>query len=254
MPALATELLQRQVDLILVGDGAAIVEAQQATSTIPIVMLASLDAVEQGFVASLAHPGGNVTRLTLMTADLNAKRLELLKETVPGSARMMTLMCKAVPGQALLRGGEGWADMRGTARTLGVHLHRLEVREPADYEEAFAAASRARAAAMVVMPCYFNLFHQQRIVDLAAQHRLPAIYSWRGAVQAAGLMSYGPNELDIIRRAATYVDKILKGAKPADLPVEQPTKFELVINLKTAQAIGLTIPPTVLFQADQVIR
>jgi putative ABC transport system substrate-binding protein len=144
--------------------------------------------------------------------------------------------------------------MQGTARALGVHLQRLEVREPDDYEGAFAAASSERAEAMVVLPCYFHAPNAQRIMDLAAKYRLPAIYSWREWVQAGSLMSYGPNMPDMFRRTATYIDKILKGAKPADLPVEQPMKFELVINLKTAQQLGLTIPPTLLILADEVIR
>jgi putative ABC transport system substrate-binding protein len=252
VPALATELVQLKVDLILVGDRAAIVAAKQATHTIPIVMMASNDAVDQGFVASLAHPGGNVTGLTLINADLNPKRLELLKETVPGSSRMTILACKA--GRGLVLDGQGLEDMQGTARALGIQLQRLEVQEPDDYEGAFAAAISQRAEAIVVLRCYSNLFNQQRVVDLAAKYRLPAIYDTREWVQAGGLMSYGPSFPDVFRRAATYVDNILKGAKPADLPVEQPMKFQLVINLKTAQALGLTIPPMLLFQADEVIR
>src|SRR5262249_9933332 len=259
LPVLATELVQLKVDLILVGGGLETLAAKQATRTIPIVMWASLDAVEQGFVASLAHPGGNVTGVTTMTSALTTKRLELLKETVPGSARMAALACKGVPGTSVVPGtafpiGRGWEAMQGTAARLGVHLQRLEVREPDDYEGAFAAASSERAEAMVVLPCYFHAPNLQRIVDLAAKYRLPAIYSWRGWVQAGGLMSYGPNMPDMFRRTATYIDKILKGAKPADLPVEQPMKFDLVINLKTAQALGLTIPPTLLILADEVIR
>jgi putative ABC transport system substrate-binding protein len=253
LPALATELVQQKVDLILVGDGAAIVAAKQATSTIPIVMFSSVDAVEQGFIASLAHPGANVTGLTTMTADLEPKRLELLKETVPGSSRMTVLRCKDSPGTSFpVRRLE--AGMEVTARALGVHLQQLLVQEPDDYQGAFAAASRERAAAMVVPQCYLNAFNLQRIVDLAAQHRLPAIYSTRAWVQAGGLMSYGPSGPDMARRAATYVDKVLKGAKPADLPVEQPTKFELVLNLKTAEALGLTLPPHLLVLADEVIQ
>ena len=249
LPALATELVQRKVDLILAGDGAAIGAAKQATRTIPIVMSASLDAVEQGFIASLAHPGGNVTGLTLMTADLNPKRLELLKETVPGSSHMTVLMCLA---EGL--GGQGWEAMRVTARALGVQLQRLGVFGPDDYERAFAAAISGRAEAMIVLQCYANIFNLQRIVDLAAQHRLPAIYSGRGWVQAGGLMAYGPSAPDWARHAASYVDKILKGAKPADLPVEQLMKFDLVINRKTAQALGFTFPPTLLVLADEVIQ
>ena len=238
------------MDLILVGGRLEILAAKQATRTIPIVMWASPDAVEQGFVASLAHPGGNVTGLTTMTSDLTTKRLELLKETVPGSALMTVLACKGVPGTSV----RAWEAMQGTAARWGVHLQRLEVREPDDYEGAFAAASSERAEAMFVLHCYFNVFNRQRIVDLAAKYRLPAIYGMGPWVRAGGLMSYGPNEADVGRRIATYVDKILKGAKPGDLPVEQPTKFDLVINLKTAQALGLTIPPTLLILADEVIR
>jgi putative ABC transport system substrate-binding protein len=216
-------------------------------------MSSSVDAVEQGFVASLAHPGANVTGLTTMTADLEPKRLELLKETMPGSSRMTVLGCKDSPGTSfpIRRLDEG---MQGTARVLGVHLHILLVQEPEDYQGAFAAALSERAEAMVVFQCYGNAWNLQRIVDLAAQYRLPAIYTRREWVQAGGLMSYGPNVPDLWRRAAVYVDKSLKGAKPADLPVEQPTKFELVINLKTAQALGLTIPPHLLVLADEVIR
>jgi ABC-type uncharacterized transport system substrate-binding protein len=249
LPALATELVQLKVDLILVGGGLETVAAEQATSTIPIVMFSSLDAVAQGFVASRAHPGKNVTGVTTMAADLNQKRLELLQETVLGSSRMTTLMCKDFPPS-----GQGWEVMQVTARALGVQLQHLEVREPGDYEGAFAAAISERAEAMVVWRCYFNWLNIRRIVALAAKHRLPAIYAWRGGGQVGGLMSYGPNESALARRVATYVDKILKGAKPADLPVEQPMKFELVINLKTAKALGITIPPTLLVQADEVIQ
>jgi putative tryptophan/tyrosine transport system substrate-binding protein len=248
LPALATELVQLKMDLILVGDGFATVAAMRATRTIPIVMFWSLDAVEAGFVTSLAHPGMNVTGLTAMTSELNQKRLEILQETVPGSSRMTALLCKGIAG------GQGWKAMQGTARALGIQLHRLEVREPDDYAGAFAAARSERAEGMVIFNCYLNLFNVQRVVDLAAQYRLPAIYNTREWVQAGGLMSYGPSPPDLARRAATYVDKILKGAKPADLPVERPMKFELAINLKTAQALGLTIPPTLLFQADEIIR
>jgi putative tryptophan/tyrosine transport system substrate-binding protein len=256
LPALATELVQRPVDLIVVGSGLELLAARQATRTIPIVMVLSLDAVEQGFVASLAQPGANVTGVTAMTADLNQKRLELLQETVPGSARLAALACQdPAPGQDLrMPAAQGWGAMQRTARALGLHLQYLEVREPDDYHEAFAAAIRARVEAMVVFNCYFHALHWWRVLTLAAVHRLPAIYYSRDWVQEGGLMSYGPSLPDMARRAATYVDKILKGAKPADLPVEQPMTFELVINLKTAQALGLTIPPSVLFQATEVLR
>jgi putative tryptophan/tyrosine transport system substrate-binding protein len=259
LPTLAAELVQLQVDLILVGTGLELLAAKQATRTIPIVMVFSLDAIEQGFVTSLAHPGADVTGVTTMTAVLNQKRLELPQETVPGSSRMTALTCKdPAPGQDLPKtpdpAGQGWGAMQRTARALGVHLQRLEVREPDDYDGAFAAAIRERAEAMVVFACYFNAFNWLRVMSLAAEHRLPAIYHSREWVQAGGLLSYRPSLPDLARRAATYVDKILKAAKPADLPVEQPMKFDLVINLKTAQALGLTIPPSLLFQATEVIR
>jgi putative ABC transport system substrate-binding protein len=234
-----------------VGEGASISAAKQATRTIPIVMFSSVDAVEQDFVASLAHPGANVTGLTTMTADLETKRLELLKETVPGSSHMTVLGCKGSPSFPIRRLEEG---MQGTALALGVHLQLLQVQEPEDYPRAFAAALSEHVEAMVVVQCYVNAFNLQRIVDLAAQYRLPAIYSRREWVQAGGLMAYGPNVPDLWRRAAYYVDRILKGTKPADLPVEQPTKFELVINLKTAKTLGLTIPPSLLVLADEVIQ
>ena len=276
LPALATELVQLKVDLILVRGVLQILAAKKATSTIPIVMFFSLDAVEQGFVASLAHPGANVTGVTAMTAELNQKRLELLKETVPESSRMAALTCKdratseqfleSFSAQFLQAFGreeitrqqaaakQAWEAMQATARALGVQLQRLEVGEPDDYEEAFAAAIRERAEAMVVFQCYSIGFNWQRVLDLTAKHRLPAIYNAREWVNAGGLMSYGPSLPDLARRAATYVDKILKGAKPADLPVEQPMKFELVINLKTAKALDITIPPNLLLLADEVIR
>ena len=256
LPALATELVQLKVDLIVAAASLEIAAAKQATTTIPVVMLTPFDAVETGLVASLAHPGANVTGMTSMTLAFDPKRLELLKETVPGSARIAVLWCKAGPGSDFLvwTGRWTWEGLQVTARTLGVHLQRLEAGEPDDYEGAFAAAISARAEAMVVEQCYTNVLHQQRIVDLAATHRLPAIYSGRPWVRAGGLMSYGPRWRDVERRAATYVDKILKGAKPADLPVEQPTKFDLVINLQTARALGITMPPALLMLADEVIR
>ena len=249
LPALATELVQLKVDLIVAAATFETIAAKQATRTIPIVMVNPVEVVATGLVTSLAHPGANVTGMTMMMTDLNAKRLELLKETVPRSSRIAALLCKDLQSP-----GYGWEGIQDTARTLSVQLQRLEAREPDDYEGAFAAASSERAEAMFVLHCYFHVFNRQRIVDLAAKYRLPAIYGMGPWVRAGGLMSYGPNEADVGRRIATYVDKILKGAKPGDLPVEQPTKFDLVINLKTAQALGLTIPPTLLMLADEVIR
>jgi putative tryptophan/tyrosine transport system substrate-binding protein len=247
LPDLAAELVELKVDLILARGGAEINAARLITTTIPIVMASSLDAVEQGFVMSLARPGGNVTGVTSMTSDLSRKRLELIKETVPKIARIEVLQCK----------GLSQPDLTGTwaaAPALGISPQLLEVREADDYEGAFALAIREKAEAMVVFSCYFNVLNAPRIAALAVRHRLPTMYSERGWVDAGGLMSYGPRFADISRLVATFVDKILRGAKPADLPVEQPTKFELVINLKTAKALGLTIPQSLLVRADEIIQ
>jgi putative tryptophan/tyrosine transport system substrate-binding protein len=248
LPVLATELVQLKVDVILAGGGQQVAAAKEATPTIPIVMAPALDAVGQEFVASLARPGGNITGLSVISPELMAKRLELLKEAVPGVSRVAVLQCKGIAG------GQGWSELQGAAHVLGIPLQALEVQEPGDYAEAFAAAISERADGMVVPQCYFSSFNWRRIMDLAATHRLPAIYTGREWVSRGGLLSYGPSSTAIGQRTATYVDKLLKGAKPADLPVELPMTLELVINLKTAQAIGLTIPPTLLFQADEVIR
>jgi putative ABC transport system substrate-binding protein len=213
-------------------------------------MAAPPDAVAEGFVASLARPGGNITGLSWLGAELPGKRLEILKETVPQSARI------AVLANPASRASEPQLhNLTVAARVLGLQLHVVELRRAEELDTAFTAMIRAGADALIVLsdPALIGLM-RGRIADLAATHRLPAMYNWRDYVAAGGLMSYGPSLPDIHRHAATYVDKILKGAKPADLPVEQPTTFELVINLKTAEALGLTIPPTLLFQADEVIR
>jgi len=259
LPALATELVQMQVDLILAAATVETEAAKQATQTIPIVMVNSLDAVNTGLVASLSQPGANVTGMTALAWDTWAKRLKLLNETVPGSAPIAILWCTVGPtaGSHGQSSEQNWANMQFIAGTVGVPLQRLEVREPDDYERAFAAASRAGAKAMFVRPCYLEKqagVNVQRLVDMAATHRLPTIYNSREFVQAGGLMSYGPSWPDGLRTAATYVDQILKGASPANLTVGQSTKFELVLNLKTAQALGLTLPPPILSQADDVIR
>jgi putative tryptophan/tyrosine transport system substrate-binding protein len=247
LPALATELVQLKVDLILANAGAEIIAAKGATKTIPIVMVSSLDAVEQGFVASLARPGENVTGVTSMTSELSRKRLDLLKEAVPKIVRVAILQCAGSPLPSL-------PGTLAAARALGVSLQLLEVREADDYEVAFIAATRQHAEAMVVFTCYLNVQNATRISAFAARHRLPTMYSEKLWVEGGGLMSYGPRLSDMNRLVAGYVDKILKGAKPADLPVQQPTSFELVINLKTAKALGLTIPPSVLARTDEVIR
>jgi ABC-type uncharacterized transport system substrate-binding protein len=199
-------------------------------------------------VASLSRPGGNVTGVTSMTAELSGKRLAVLREAVPKVSRIAVLKCQG----SLV--GQGFGGMLDAASALGVNLQLLDVREAEDYETAFAAAIRERAGAMVVLTCYFNVVNTPRIVALATKHRLPAISSGRGWAESGGLMSYGPRASDMAKLTATYVDKVLKGAKPADLPVEQPTKFELVINMKTAKALGLKIPQTLLLRADQVIE
>jgi len=246
--ALATELVRLKVHLIVTVGTPAARAAKEATPTIPIVMAASGDAVGVGLVTSLARPGGNVTGLSFLGRELAAKHLELLKETVPTGSRAAVLWDLTIGGAALKQ------TMESSASALGLQLQPLEARSAGDYRAAFAAMSGARAEGVVVLPIGTASTHRALIVELAAKHRLPAVYGEGSYVGAGGLMSYGPNFADLHRRAATYVDKILKGAKPADLPVEQPTKFELVINLKTAKALGLTIPPSVLLRADQVIQ
>jgi putative ABC transport system substrate-binding protein len=250
LAALAAELVQLKVDVIVAGGAAAIRAAQQATRTIPIVMAGTPDPVVQGFVASLARPGGNTTGLSLLNAELPGKRLEFLKETVPQSMRVAVL---ANPANASYE--SVMHNLTVAARALGLHLHVVELRSPDELDAAFAAMTRAGADTLIVIaePALMDGLRGQ-VADLAAKSRLPAMYDWRMYVDAGGFMSYGPSLPGIYRRAATYADKILKGTKPADLPVEQPTKFEFVINLKAAKALGLTIPPTVLFQADEVLQ
>jgi putative tryptophan/tyrosine transport system substrate-binding protein len=248
---LAAELVRLQVDVMVAMGPAASRAAQHATRTIPIVMAAASDPVGRGFVASLAHPGGNITGLSFLGEELPGKRLELLKETVPQSTRIAVLGKPGNPSYA-----SAMNNLTMAARALGLQLHVVEVRSADELGTAFAAMTRAGADAVIVVEDALLLNSQRgRVVaDLAATHRLPVMYSWRDWVVAGCLMSYGPNGLDTLRRAAAYVDKILKGAKPADLPVEQPMKFELVINLKTAQTLDLTIPPSIVLQADEVIR
>jgi putative ABC transport system substrate-binding protein len=244
---LAAELVRLKVDVMVAITSLGVRAAKQATSTIPIVMAGADDAVEQGFVASLARPGGNITGTSWLNPELSGKRLELLKETFPKVSRVAVLR-EAVGGASSLR-----ATMEA-ARVLGVHLQILELRDPNELDSAFAAMTRERAGALDVLPGLMITGYIRQIVDLAAKARLPVIFSNGQFVESGGLMSYGPSEPDLYRRAATYVDKILKGAKPADLPVEQPTKFELIINLKAAKQIGVTIPPNVLARADKVIK
>jgi putative tryptophan/tyrosine transport system substrate-binding protein len=241
LPALAAELVQLRVDVIVAGDSGAQNPARQATSTIPIVMMISADH----YVASLARPGGNITGLTNISPELAGKRLELLKEAVPGMARLAVL---GPPNQ------RSWPETAVAARALGLQLHTLQIERPDEYEQAFAAATRERAEALIVLPSPSTNRYRRQIVNLAAQSRLPAMYALKEYVEVGGLMAYGPSIPALSRRAATYVHKILQGAKPADLPVEQPMRFEFVINLKTAQTLGLTLPPHLLFFADEVIQ
>jgi putative tryptophan/tyrosine transport system substrate-binding protein len=248
---LAAELVRLKVDVIVAEGAAAIRAAQHATRTIPIVMAATADPVGQGFVASLAHPGENITGLSFLSAELPGKRLELLKETVPQSTRIAVLISAAHPYyESTMR------NLTGAAQVLGLHLYAVEVRSMDELDTAFAAMIRAGVDAVIVIEeaLLLNSLRGGVVADLAAKSRLPVMYSWREWVEAGCLMSYGPSRPDALRRAATYVDKILKGTKPADLPVEQSTTFELVINLKAAEALGLTIPSAVLFQADKVIQ
>ena len=249
LPALAAELVRLKVDVIVTAGPAATRAAKEATSTIPIVMAQDNDPVGNGFVASLARPGGNITGLSTLAPEISGKRLELLKEIVPKLSRVAVLGTSTNPGNA-----QSLKEMELAAGAFGVQLQYLDVLDPKDIETAFRAASKGRADAVLVLASPVLNSQRTQIADLAVKNRLPAIYSTPEFVEAGGLMSYGASFTDLYRRAATYVDKILKGAKPADLPVEQPTKFEFIINLKAAKQIGLTIPPNVLARADRVIR
>jgi putative tryptophan/tyrosine transport system substrate-binding protein len=249
LPHLAAELVHLKVDVILTAGEFATLAAKNATRTIPIVFAVTEDAVESGLVSSLARPGGNATGLTVLAAELGGKRLELLKESFPKVARVAFLWPSGGP-----RGNVPFTEMEATAKALGLKLQSLPVRGLDDFEPAFEAAKREGAHALVTTPTAVINAQRDRIVDFAAKNRLPAMYAGPEFVEAGGLMSYAPSYTDLYRRAATFVDKILKGTKPADLPVEQPKKFEFIINLKAAKQIGLTIPPNVLARADKVIR
>jgi putative ABC transport system substrate-binding protein len=252
LPALAAELVALKVDVIVAGGTPQVLPAKQLTRTIPIVFASSADPVTDGLVTSLARPGGNVTGLSNLTSELVGKCLEQLKQAVPGVSRVAVLWQPGGLGERTEKDMLKGADV--AARALGMRLQVVEARGPADFDRAFSDMTRARAGALTVLQSAMLNTERRHLVDLAAKNRLPAVYPGREFVDAGGLMSYGPNIADLFRRAATYVDKILKGAKPGDLPVEQPTKFELVINLKTAKALGLTIPPSVLGRADEIIQ
>jgi putative tryptophan/tyrosine transport system substrate-binding protein len=250
LPALAAELIQRKVDIIVTAGGAVTRPVKDATSTIPIVMAQDQDPVGNGFVASLARPGGNITGLSQLSPELRGKRLEILKEVVPNLFRVAVLGTSTSVGHAQL-----FQEIETAAGAFGVKLQYVDVLSAKDIEPAFRAASNERANAVLeIVSGSIRSAQRKQIAALAIKSRLPLMLERPNYVEAGGLMSYGVHLPDLDRRSATYVDKILKGAKPADLPVERPTKFDLVINLKTAKQIGLTIPPNVLARADRVIR
>jgi len=251
-PSLVTELVELKVDVLVVGGTlGGIRAAKQSTKTIPVVMVTTQDPVATGIVDSLARPGGNITGVTTLTRDLSGKRLELLKEVVVGISRVGVLWdSNAGPGPAI-----ALKEYEAAASALKISLQSLTVRSPnPDFEGAFQAATKGRASALIAIASFVLSRYSKQIAELAVKNRMPSMNELSAYVEAGGLMSYSANNDDQYRRAAVYVDKILKGAKPADLPVEQPTKFELVINLKTAKQIGLTIPPNVLALADKVIK
>jgi putative ABC transport system substrate-binding protein len=249
LPDLAAELVRLKVDIIVTSASTDAVAAKSATRTIPIVTASAGDPVASGLVESLARPGGNVTGLSQISPELAGKRLELLREIAPKLSSVAVLWNPQGTASPL-----GWKEIQAPARKLGVQLHSLEARSPDDFGKAFKDATNAHAGAIVVMPDPLFAGNLKRIAELAAKNRLPSIFHLREYADSGGLVTYGPDRTDMFRRAATYVDKILKGAKPADLPVEQPTKFELVINKKAAKALGLTIPQSLLIMADEVIE
>jgi putative ABC transport system substrate-binding protein len=249
LPVLAAELVRLNVDVIVGSGTLAPLAAKRATSTIPIVMNAAGDPLGSGLVANLARPGGNVTGMSLMAPDLGGKRLELLKELLPRLARVAVLWNAANPYSAIL-----FKETQTAGRTLGIEVQSLEVRKPEDLDDAFQAARRQHPDALVSVEDPFTGAFRKRIADFALAEHLPSLYGLSEDVKEGGLISYGANLADLFRRSAGYVDKILRGAKPGDLPVQQPARFELVINLKTARALGLDVPPTLLARADHVIE
>jgi putative ABC transport system substrate-binding protein len=252
LPALAAELVALKVDVIVAVATPNALAAKQATKTIPVVFTALADPVTSGLVTSLARPGGNITGVSFLAPEQVGKRLERLKEAVPGVSRVAVLWQPGDVPETTAKNLLKEAEV--AARALGVRLQFVEARGPTDFDRAFSDMTRARAGALSVLTSAMFFNERRRLVDLSAKHRLPAGYPWREGADAGGLISYGPNVADLYRRTAFYVDKILKGATPGDLAVEQPTKFELVINLKTAKALGLTIPQSLLQRADQVIE
>jgi putative ABC transport system substrate-binding protein len=250
LPALAEELVLLKVDVIVAVTSPSVMAAKQATGTIPIVMPFSSDPVGDGLVKSLARPGGNITGLSMMAPELGAKRLQLLKEVFPKIFRPVAVLWNPDYVGMMAR----FRETQGVAPAVGMNVRSVEVRDSRELERALETMDRERPDALLLLADPLTVSQRSRIVEYAAEERLPAIYEISQFVDAGGLMSYGPNVDDLVRRAATYVDKILRGAKPADLPIEQPTKFEFVINLKCAKALGVTIPQSVLLQADRVIE
>jgi putative ABC transport system substrate-binding protein len=246
---LAQELVRLQPDVILTAGTPGTLAAKHTTQSIPIVTAIAGDPVAAGLVASLAQPGGNVTGLSTLAAELEGKRLELFKQAVPTLSRVVALLNPANPFTTI-----AWQAMQPAAAALGVQLQPVEVRGPQDLDRALTTVKEARPDGLIIVPDRFLLTYRAAIVHFMAEQRLPGMFPFRQFVEEGGLLAYGPDYTDMYRRAATYVAKILKGTKPADLPMEQPTKFEFVINLKTAQTLGLTLSPTLLFQADEVIR
>ncbi len=249
VPGLVADLVQRKVDVIVVDSTVAAQAVTRATSTIPIVMAVVADPVGSGLVANLAHPGGNITGLSMMTTELSAKLLQLLKETILRLTRVAVLWNPDTPWHSKVN-----ENLKAAAPSLSIELSFVSVKTPEEFDAAFSAMKQARAQALYVIDDAIFFSHRKALIKLASKARLPIIGAQREYVDAGGLMSYGVNFGDLFRRSAGYTDKILKGAKPGDLPVEQPTKFEFVVNLKTAKAIGITIPQSILLQADEVIR
>jgi putative ABC transport system substrate-binding protein len=249
LPDLAAGLVRDNVDVVAVSGARAVLEMKNATQTIPIIMTTIEDPVAMGIVQSLARPGKNITGLTNLAPELSGKRVELLKEIVAKLSRVAVLWPPDAAGAVVT-----FKDTQSAARTLGLQVQSLEVRTATEFDAAFRTATKERTEAIVVLQSALTNAHRKLIADLAATNRLPGMYTQRDYVEAGGLISYGVDTRDLYRRAAVYVDKVLKGANPAELPVEQPTKFELVVNLKTAKKIGLTVPQSVLYRADSVIR
>jgi putative ABC transport system substrate-binding protein len=250
LPGLAAELVRHKVDVIVAPAGSAALAAKNATSSIPIVMIFASDPVEMGLVASLRRPGGNITGTTFTPGpEIFGKQLQILKEAVPHASRVAVLSNPADPSFALQV-----RQVEATARSLGIRLQHVEARGPEEFDSAFAAMARERADALLVTGTSTFLAHRTRLAEFAVKGRLPTMHSFRESVEAGGLMAYAVNMADFVGRSAVYVDKILKGAKPADLPIEQPTKFELIINLKAAKALGITVPQALVLRADEVIQ